>query len=267
MHYYPHHIGDYKSATAHLTNEEDLAYRRLLEMYYDTESFIPLETQWVARRLRVGTDALQSVLKDFFVHTEEGWKHARCDLVIREYHEMAERNRRNGKLGGRPKSSKHGAENPVGYQSVPSGIPVETHSKANQEPKPKTKNQLKDSATVVAPPDGVSSEVWSEFVKQRKMKKAQITGLVLMGIQREADKAGFTLENALREVVLRGWTSFKAEWVAEKPVANHRKDVVFTTVPSSMERDPALVKLDEDRKKVAPPNPEILAKLRAIRSA
>ena len=33
MHYYPHHIGDYKSATAHLSNEEDLAYRRLLEMY------------------------------------------------------------------------------------------------------------------------------------------------------------------------------------------------------------------------------------------
>ena len=56
MYYYPHHIGDYKSATAHLTNEEDLAYRRLLEMYYDTEAFIPLETQWVARRLRVGCE-------------------------------------------------------------------------------------------------------------------------------------------------------------------------------------------------------------------
>ena len=265
MHYYPHHIGDYKSATAHLTNEEDLAYRRLLEMYYDTEAFIPLETQWVARRLRVGCEPLESVLKDFFVHTEMGWKHARCDLVIREYHEMAEKNRRNGKLGGRPKSNKQGAENPVGSQSVPSGIPVETHSKANQEPKPKTKNQLKDSATVVATPDGGSSEVWEEFVKQRKIKKAQITGLVLIGIQREADKAGYTLENALKEVVLRGWTSFKAEWVAEKPMIGNRKDVVFTTVPSSMVRDPALVKLDEDSKKVAPPSPEILARLRAVK--
>ena len=236
MYYYPHHIGDYKSATAHLTNEEDLAYRRLLEMYYDTEAFIPLETQWVARRLRVGCEPLESVLKDFFVRTEEGWKHARCDLVIREYHEMAEKNRRNGKLGGRPKSNKHGAENPVGSQSVPSGIPVETHSKANQEPKPKTKNQLKDSATVVATPDGVSSEVWEQFVKQRKNKKAQITGLVMSGIQKEADKAGYTLEQALSEVVVRNWTSFKAEWVAEKSDNLTKTGLSNKTVMSGLTR-------------------------------
>jgi uncharacterized protein YdaU (DUF1376 family) len=142
MHYYPHHIGDYKSATAHLSNEEDLAYRRLLEMYYDTEGNIPLETQWVARRLRVGTQPLESVLNDFFVRTEEGWKHSRCDLVIREYHEMAEKNRRNGKLGGRPKSSKSKDKNPVGSQSDASGNPVVTHSKANQEPITKTNNHV-----------------------------------------------------------------------------------------------------------------------------
>jgi uncharacterized protein YdaU (DUF1376 family) len=223
MHYYPHHIGDYKSATAHLTNEEDLAYRRLLEMYYDTETFISLETQWVARRLRVGTQALESVLKDFFVPTEEGWKHSRCDLVIREYHEMAEKNRRNGRLGGRPKSSKQGNKNPVGSQSDASGNPVVTHSKANQEPITRTNNQeIKNTATVVATPNGVSSEVWGQFVKQRKSKKAQITNLVMAGIQREADKAGYTLEAALAEVVVRNWTSFKADWVLEKQTATQK---------------------------------------------
>jgi uncharacterized protein YdaU (DUF1376 family) len=142
MHYYPHHIGDYKSATMHLSNEEDLAYRRLLEMYYDTEQYIPLETQWVARRLRVGTDTLTSVLKDYFVKTEKGWKHPKCDQVIADYHEMAEKNRRNGKLGGRPKANKHADVNPVGSQSVASGIPEATHSKANHKPITKTNNQL-----------------------------------------------------------------------------------------------------------------------------
>ena len=44
MNYYSFHIGDYRGATAHLSNEEDLAYRRLLDMCYDTESAIPLET-------------------------------------------------------------------------------------------------------------------------------------------------------------------------------------------------------------------------------
>jgi len=41
-------------------------------------------------------------------------------------------------------------------------------------------------------------------------------------------------------------------------------DIARTTVPSSSQRDPALVKLDEDRLKTAPPNPEVLAKIRAV---
>ena len=34
MNYYPFHIGDYASHTRHLTLMEDLAYRRLLDLYY-----------------------------------------------------------------------------------------------------------------------------------------------------------------------------------------------------------------------------------------
>ena len=35
MHYYSFHINDYRAATAHLSNEEDLAYRRLIEAWRD----------------------------------------------------------------------------------------------------------------------------------------------------------------------------------------------------------------------------------------
>jgi hypothetical protein len=65
-------------------------------------------------------------------------------------------------------------------------------------------------------PSGVSQQVWDSFVKQRKTKKAQVTALVIDGIQKEADKAGWTLEMALNEVVVRNWQSFKAEWVKDK---------------------------------------------------
>lgn len=86
MHYYQFHIGDYRSSTMHLSNEEDLAYRRLIDWYYDTESPIPLETKWVSRRLRVGCDALESVLNDFFVRTEDGWVSPRCEQEIAAYY-------------------------------------------------------------------------------------------------------------------------------------------------------------------------------------
>ena len=64
MHHYPFHIGDYRSSTAHLTDAEDLAYRRLIDFYMDTEQEIPLETQWVARRIRVDTEVVVERAQD-----------------------------------------------------------------------------------------------------------------------------------------------------------------------------------------------------------
>jgi len=141
MHYYQFSIGDYRAATAHLSNEEDLAYRRLLDMYYDTEQKIPLDTQWVARRLRLDAHVVRDVLNDMFVQHEDGWYHARCADVIEQYHAMAEKNRANGRLGGRKK-------NPVGSDSQPI-------AKATINQEPITNNQVE---TDICPPDGERSD-------------------------------------------------------------------------------------------------------------
>ena len=90
MHYYQFHIGDYRAATAHLTNDEDLAYRRLLDMYYDTETPIPLDIDWVSRRLRLGQDVIKNVLKDMFKLSVDGYIHTRCDSEIQKYHSKAD---------------------------------------------------------------------------------------------------------------------------------------------------------------------------------
>ena len=90
MHYYQFHIGDYRAATAHLSNDEDLAYRRLLDMYYDTETPIPLDIDWVSRRLRLGQDVVENVLKDMFTLSIDGWIHTRCDSEIQKYHSKAD---------------------------------------------------------------------------------------------------------------------------------------------------------------------------------
>jgi uncharacterized protein YdaU (DUF1376 family) len=145
MNYYSHHIGDYRRNTGHLTNDEDLAYRRLIEMYYDTELPIPLETQWVSRRLRLGLEIVESVLKDFFLKQDDGWHHARCEQEIEEYRKMQQKNSTNGKKGGRPKGKKSRVKNPNKTDSKPTGFPLETDSKPtgkltkNQEPR--TNNQ------------------------------------------------------------------------------------------------------------------------------
>ena len=47
----------------------------------------------------------------------------------------------------------------------------------------------------------------------RKAKKAPVTEAAIKGIEREARKAGWSLEKALIECCARGWAGFKAEWV------------------------------------------------------
>jgi uncharacterized protein YdaU (DUF1376 family) len=135
MHYYPHHIGDYSLATLHLEPLEDLAYRRLLDHYYSTEAPIPLETQRVASRLRLGCEVVEKVLSEFFTREQNGWHQKRCDAEIAEYAAMAERNKRNGKQGGRPKKTQRVATgNPLETQRQPTGKPTRTKNQnQNQE--------------------------------------------------------------------------------------------------------------------------------------
>jgi hypothetical protein len=132
------------------------------------------------------------------------------------------------------------------------------------ETETETETKKEKKATSVAMPNGISQSVWEDYKTLRKAKKAPVTQRVIDGMQEQADLAGWTLEKAMEECCIRGWQSFKAEWVTTTHKLFNKADVVHQTVPSSPQRDPALVKLDEDRLKTAPPNPEVLAKIRAV---
>lgn len=217
MHFYPHHIGDYRSAIAHLSNEEDLAYRRLLDMYYDTESPIPLDTQWVSRRIRVAPATVLAVLKDFFTETPDGWRSARCDREIEAYRDRANRARNNGKKGGRKPTKEQPTDNPVGSQSAPDGIPEQTGSQANQEPLTNNQEPKEKTARVRSPavgkPDGVTDQTWTDWLQLRKAKKAPVSETVLAGALAEAQKAGLTLERFLQVWCTRGSQGLQADWL------------------------------------------------------
>ncbi len=124
MHYYQFNIGDYIKNTLHLSVEEDLAYRRLLDFYYDSEQPIPNDIPWVSRRLRMGSDIIQSVLNEFFVLTEKGYSNHRADLEIESYHEYMAKQKANGMKGGRPKKT----------QTKPTANPSQTQNNPKQEP-------------------------------------------------------------------------------------------------------------------------------------
>lgn len=131
MNFYPHHIGDYLTATAHLTWLEDCAYRRLLDNYYSREKAIPADVAQACRLVRAtGKEerkAVETVLQEFFKLDAAGWVHVRCEEEIVKAAEAAARARKNGAKGGRPQKPK---DNPEKTQPVISGNPEESKSKA-----------------------------------------------------------------------------------------------------------------------------------------
>jgi uncharacterized protein YdaU (DUF1376 family) len=93
MHYYQFNIGDYQSHTGHLSELEDLAYRRLLDWVYLHEKPIPLEINEVARNIRMRThcESIAIVLQEFFIRTEAGWV---SDRVQREIAKTGDKSRK-----------------------------------------------------------------------------------------------------------------------------------------------------------------------------
>jgi uncharacterized protein YdaU (DUF1376 family) len=250
MNYYNFHIGDYISHTIHLSLQEDLAYRRLLDMYYDTELPIPNNIPLVSRRLRISPDDVKTVLEEFFELTEDGYKNFRAENEIADYRRFIDKQKVNGSKGGRPKKS----------HRKPTANPTETQNNPNQEPI--TNNQqpiVKATKGSRLSTDFDLPDSWTEFCQTERpdLNPQKVFDSFKDYWVAKAGAAGVKLD----------WQATWRNWVRNQNIAKplfNKADIVHQTVPSSSHRDPALVKLDEDRLKTAPPNPEVLARIRAV---
>ena len=59
---------------------------------------------------------------------------------------------------------------------------------------------------------GITGQLADDFMIHRKACKAPITETALKGFQREADKAGIPLAEAITISIERNWRGFKSEW-------------------------------------------------------
>jgi len=191
VNFYPFHIGDYVSHTAHLSDAEDLAYRRMIDLYYMNEQpFNDCST--VARRIRSTPEVVENILMEFFVLEEDGtWHNKRVDEEIAKYHNRLDQASKAGKASAEARFNKRSTT---------------VQPTKNQEPR--TKNQI-------ITPEGVSDSVFKDFKKLREKHKAPITETALKGLKREAEKANMTLEAVMTLCCERGWRGFKAEWIKE----------------------------------------------------
>jgi uncharacterized protein YdaU (DUF1376 family) len=86
MNFYAFNIGDYAGATRHLSWDEDMAYRRMLDAYYSREQPLPLEPRQIYRLVGASEprqrEAVDVVLLEFFEQHGDGWHNNRADEEI-----------------------------------------------------------------------------------------------------------------------------------------------------------------------------------------
>lgn len=221
MNYYPHHIGDYTKNTAHLSMLEDGAYRRLIDMYYTREKPLPLDMQTVYRLARARTKqeriAIDAVLQEFFINTDFGFLHSRCEKEITNAQSRISAAQKNGTKGGRPKG--HGLQedsgseenNPLGSDVNPNGLSMgygnETQEKAHQSQKPKANNHkpIKTPLSPQAGKDDGFELFWNVYPKKVGKVAAQKAWL----------NTGLNQIDA--EIVLNalGWQSKSEQWLKD----------------------------------------------------
>jgi uncharacterized protein YdaU (DUF1376 family) len=210
MRYYQHHIGDFIKDTSYLTNEEVGIYLKLLWLYYDTEQALPKDifVLSIKANARENEPIVIGILNMFFIESDDGWHHTRCDQEIAHYHAQIETASKAGKA-----SAAKRAFNASSTSVQPTN---------NQEPITKNHKPIKS----IAPPEGVDVSLFKDYLEVRKAKKAKWTETAYKGLQREADKAKMSLSDVMQMCCERGWAGFKAEWVAESVITQKKNPLI-----------------------------------------
>jgi hypothetical protein len=125
----------------------------------------------------------------------------------------------------------------------------------------------KVAATVVACPPDVGVQVWQDWLALRKAKKAPVTETVVNSARKESEKAGISLNAFLTIWCARGSQGLQADWLKPQErttFAQQAADIARVTVPGSTGPDPALQKIEEDRKKAVPMPDHIKAQINSV---
>ena len=163
MHYYQFNIKDYSFATIRMSLMEDLAFRRMLDLFYESEKPLPFELKRIAKLIGMSDfqEEIRDVLNEFWSETESGWVNDRANEEIAKYQAKADSARVNGKKGGRPVKPKI-------TQSVNLANPEITESQANH--KPITINH-KPNKEILSLVNDVFAHWWNLYPSSRRKNK------------------------------------------------------------------------------------------------
>jgi uncharacterized protein YdaU (DUF1376 family) len=206
VNFYDFHIGDYASRTGHLEPMEDLAYRRMLDLYYVREAPLPKDPQEVAKliRMRSAIAVVESVLKEFFTLTERGWEQAKCEEVVA----AAQEKRTKAQASANKRWHSEGNANAMPAQSegnAPSPSP--SPSPKEHPPTPRKRRESFDPKAMEIP-GWLAPAVWFEWCDDRKERGKPITERAAkkqFAQLLEYDRQGYSAESVVAHSIAGGF--------------------------------------------------------------
>ena len=117
-------------------------------------------------------------------------------------------------------SSKHTTKPTNTKHNIHASAAADAPVSAKPESKPDKPKKRKPSAARIEleayrllGEHGIDGQLAQDYIALRKSHRAPITQTALKGIEREANSAGLSLEQALTICCERGWRGFRAEWL------------------------------------------------------
>lgn len=173
---------DYRAKTSHLTFEQDSAYRRMIDAYYERRAPLPAEPSALYRLCGAQSDSerdsIDLVAREFFSNGDGLLRHERCDEQIRKEGRLIEEWREAGKRGAEKRWGNDRVGHRVGHQN-PNGVAIAsyTHTQpqpyTQPEPEPKKKKQRQIAPFTL--PDWIPEPQWNAWLEARAKSKKPAT--------------------------------------------------------------------------------------------
>ena len=219
------YIADYLADTAHLTTVQHGAYLLLIFNYWQRGHALNNANGRLASVVRMSNEEWaqhEQTLAEFFEVNGDEWVNRRIEEDLAAVEAKSTKASMAGKASGarrRANAKRKSNVRSTNVERTPNHTDTDTDTDTEEKNSAASASDFlraskapAEAPTVDSLLADVSPQVVADFKALRNRKKAAITVTAVEGIQREAAKAGVTLERALATCCERGWTGFKADW-------------------------------------------------------
>jgi uncharacterized protein YdaU (DUF1376 family) len=238
MNHYPHHIGDWKSATGHLTLVERALYLALIHHYYDQEGPIqhdelPALCRKIGARSEDEIAAVDVLLGEFFTFADGAWHHKKCDAVLAAYRVKSEVAKANAVRSHEVRYGKQRKKLASARNSLAIGQPESGGSSANQEPITNNQgnnppNPPQGGEWAGLPPELDTPEFkacWLDWLRHRKEIKKPVAPTGQAATWAKAVEAGAEAAiRGMRQSMSAGWQGIFIDTKADNKANKRSKE-------------------------------------------